>query len=285
MILLKDILTEAKLYSYSTDELLEKFLKFDGKTLVFLDTETTGLDPNDFYVQLTQLAMMAVDGSTWEIKDEFSAKVELNQHLTNLLNVPNSKEVAAYEKEDQKHIAKYKKPIVHPRELLDKTQYHKVNPGEKKMSEIDALKECERFLQKYPDAVIVAHNAFFDMKTVQTRRRVNGLAPISKHPVLDTLAVARYFFVPTLLSLDKDEEAKQFLEKLLAKTKFKSYSTTLGKLADVFKVTADNWHDASADIKMLFQIIQKLIEYLKMHKNVDIRKQQGVQAKRLRRMR
>jgi len=136
MILLKDILAETKLYAYSTEELLEKFLKFDGKTLVFLDTETTGVDPNDFYVQLTQLAMMAVDGSTWEVKEEFSTKVELTPTLLAVLNDPNSKEAAAFEKENQRHIRKYKKPETHPRELLDKTGYFRGN--EPKMAEKEA---------------------------------------------------------------------------------------------------------------------------------------------------
>lgn len=282
-LLLKDILAETKLYAYSIRELLEKFLKFDGKTLVFLDTETTGIDPNDFYVQMTQLAMMAVDGSTWEIKEEFSTKVELNQHLLNLLNNPNSKEVSDYEKENQRHIAKYKKPIVHPKELLDKTQYFSnTNAGEKKMSEAEALKECEKFLSKYPNAIIVAHNAVFDLKTVQTRRRINGMAPIKRYPVLDTLAIARFFFVPALLALENDPEAKGFLEMLLAKTKYKSYTTSLGKLASVFKVTSDNWHDASADIKMLFRILQEIIKYLEKNKDLDITKDKGKQAKRYR---
>ena len=126
-LLLKDILIETRLYSYSTNELLDKFLSFEDKTLIFLDTETTGIDPNDFYVQLTQLALMAVDGSTWEIKDEFSTKVELNLQLLNLLNDPNSKESAEYEKENQRHIRKYKKPETHPRELLSKSNYFSGN--------------------------------------------------------------------------------------------------------------------------------------------------------------
>ena len=285
MILLKDILLEAKLYSYSTEELLEKFLEFDGKTLIFLDTETTGIDPNKFYVQLTHVAAMAVEGSTWDVKDTLSIKVELNPVLLAILNSPSSNDAAAYEKENQRHIAKYKKPETHPRDLLDKTQYFKTSPGEQKMSEKDALIEVEEFIERYPSVVIVAHNAGFDMKVIQTRRRENGLPPMKRVPVLDTVAVARFFFIPALVSLKDNPEAQAFLEKILAKTKYRSYGTDLGKLAKAFEITSDNWHDASADTQMMFEILKKIIDFLKQHSDLDIIKYNGTQAKRFRRMR
>lgn len=285
MILLKDILLEARLYSYSTEELLEKFLEFEGKTLIFLDTELTGIDPNKFYVQLTHIAMMAVDGSTMEVKDTLSIKVELSPTLLAILNDPNSKEALEYEKENQRHIRKYKKPETHPKELLDKTQYFKSNPGEVKMNEKDALIAAEQFVNRYPGATIIAHNAGFDVKAIQTRRRENGLPPMKRFPVLDTVAVARFFFIPALVSLKDNPEAQAFLEKILAKTKYRSYATSLGKLADAFEITSSNWHDALADTKMMFEILQKMIEFLKQHKDLDITKYKGTQAKRFRRMR
>jgi DNA polymerase III epsilon subunit-like protein len=284
MILLKNILREAKLYSYTTKELLEKFLSFDGKTLVFIDTETTGIDPNKFFVQLTQLAMLAVDGSTWEVKEEFSAKVELTSTLSNIINDPTSKEAQAFEKENQRHLKKYKRPQTHPEELLKKTQYYNKNDGEQTLPEKDVLIAYEKFLEKYPNCVVVAHNAGFDMKVIQSRRRINGLPPTKRVSVLDTVKIARFFFVPALVSLEGNPEIKAFLDKILARTKWRSYSTELGKLANAFEINIENWHDATADTKMLMEVIRKIIEFLKENQDVDIRRPKGKQAKRFRKM-
>ena len=74
------------------------------------------------------------------------------------------------------------------------------------------------------------------------------------------------------------------LDDLLAKTKFKSYSSSLGRLAKVLGVKMENWHEAKEDTVMLFQLLQKIIEFLKAHETVDIRKQQGIIAKRHRKI-
>ena len=282
-ILLKDILLEEKLYSYDIKTILDKFLTFEGKTLVFLDTETTGLDPNDFYTQMTQVALMVVDGSTWKISEEYSTKVHLNDKLLRLFNDPKSKEASDYEKENQRHIKKYKKPMAHPKDLL-KTSGYDIDSPKGKVSEIEALETVESIISKYNNVIVIAHNAGFDLKVIQTRRRINGLQPIKRIQVLDTLQIARYFFIPALVSLKGNQEAEDMLKQLLAKTKFVSYTTVLGKLAQVFKISADNWHDASADIKMLFGVLQKMIEFLKQNRDLNISQYQGKQAKRYRKM-
>jgi DNA polymerase III alpha subunit (gram-positive type) len=200
------------------------------------------------------------------------------------LNNPQSREAIAFEKANQRSLRLYKKPITHPSELLKKTNYFSSNPGEVKMEEPQALSELVKFIKKFPDAVLVAHNATFDMKAIQARLRYNRLPNMGKYHVVDTMKISRFFFIPVLLSMENNSEAKEFLEQLIAKTKFRSYSSSLGNLAKVFKIKLDGWHQASEDVKMMFQIFQKLIEYLKTNKDVDIRKQQGIQAKRLRKM-
>jgi len=272
------------LYSYTTKELLDKILNFEGKTMLFVDTETTGLEPNVSYEQITEISALAIDGSTMEPAGEFSTKVNLTWRTKNLLNDPQSKQALAFDRANQRFLRKYKKPITHPRELLQKTHYFDTKPGEKKMEENDALINLSEFIKKYPNPILIAHNATFDMKTLQARRKKYNLPPMERYPVLDTVKVSRFFFIPLLLSLEGNQEAKEFLESILAKTKFKSYSSSLGKLASAFKIKIEGWHQASEDVKMLFQVLQKLIEYLKANKDVDIRKQQGIQAKRWRRM-
>lgn len=277
---LKDLLAEAKLYSYSIQEILEKFLKFEGKTLVFFDTETVGLEPNTSYVQLTHIAGMAYEGSTMKLLGEISKKVNLGEPLTRALNDPNSPEATHLSKERARHLRKYKKDDMHPNDVLKMTGYFSGN--EEKLDEKDALIAFESFLAQYENVVLLAHNAKFDLKTIQARRKIHGLPPMKRYPVIDTVQVARFFFVPALISLENAPEAKQMLDGLLAKTKYKSYTVSLGKLANVLGVKMDNWHDAKADVQMLMEVLQKIIEFLKQNAKLNINKSKAAQAKRYR---
>ena len=282
-ILLRNILLEAQLYSYTTKELLDKVLQFQGKTLIFLDTESTGLEPNDSYNQVTEISAMAVDGSTMETLGVYNTKVELGDAY-NRLSDPNSPEAKSYKSTADRWLRKYKKEPMHPADVLKMTNYHGGNSESAKKSEPEALEGLEQFIKQYPNPLIIAHNAKFDIKTISARRRLSGLPVMIKRPVLDSVKVAQYFFIPTLIAMGNNPEAKEYLKGLLAKTKYVSYSASLGKLASVFKIKLEGWHQASEDVKMMFQVIQKMIEFLKSHSDLDIRKQQGVQAKRLRKM-
>ncbi len=268
------------MYAYTTKELLEKFLKFEDKTLVFLDTELAGLEPNTNYIQITHIAAMVYDGSTMNLLGEYSKKINLIPALNNAINDPNSPEAKHLSKERARHLRKYKKDGLHPSDVLKMTGYFSGN--EEKVDEKQALIEFEEFLNKYTNVIILAHNAKFDIKAIQARRKFNGLHPMKRYPVLDTVQVARFFFIPSLVSLEGNQEAMAMIAQLLAKTKYKSYTVSLGKLAKVLGVNVENWHDAKADVKILMEVIQKIIEFLKKNVNLDITKAKASQAKRYR---
>lgn len=265
-------------------ELLDKVLNFDGKTLIFLDTETTDLEPNDPGVQITEISAMAVDGSTFKVIGEYNTKVNLGEPFNRLLNNPESPEAMDYAKKVTRWRNKYKKELTHPADILKMTGYHTAQPGERKQDEKEALIGLEEFIQKYSSPLIIAHNATFDMKVISARRRLNGLPTLPKRSVLDTVKVSRFFFIPMLLSMENNEQAKKYLQSLLAKTKFKSYSSSLGKLGSAFEIKLDGWHQAAEDVKMLFQILQKMIEFLKNNVSVDLSNQQKIAAKKYRNM-
>jgi DNA polymerase III alpha subunit (gram-positive type) len=284
MILLKDLLVEAKLYSYTTRELLDKVLNFEGKTLVFLDTETTGLEPNVSYDQLTQISVLAIDGSTWKKIDDLNIKVELGWRMKNILDDPNSPQSVSFEKASQRSIRRHHKPITHPRDILKMTHYYDAEPNEVRIDERAALTAVENFLNKFSNVTIVAHNATFDLKAIGARRRLNRLLPLKNYPVIDTLKLSRFFFIPVLLSLENNARAKEYLAALIARTKYRSYASSLGKLASIFKVKLEGWHKADEDVEILFAVFGQLITFLRENIDVDIRKQQELQAKRLRKM-
>jgi DNA polymerase III alpha subunit (gram-positive type) len=223
---------------------------------------------------------MAYDGSTFDEVGEYSKKVNIGSELDRALNDPNSPEAKHLGAERARHEKKYKKADLHPRDALKMTGYE--TPNAEKLDEKEALIEFEKFLEQFPNVVILAHNATFDMKAIAARRRFHGLPPMKKYPVLDTLQVSRYFFIPSMQALETNPEVKKVLDALLAKTKYKSYSSSLGKLGQALGVKVDGWHDAKEDVKMLMQVLQKIVQFLKANTSTDIRKFQSTLAKRFR---
>ncbi len=280
-IFLKKLLNEVKLYSLTTEELLNKFLEFEGKTLIFFDTETAGLEPNKPYIQLTQISALAINGSTMEFLKDFDAKVKIIPSLDRLMNDPTSPEAIKFSQSNERYRKKYKKDIAHPSDLLKMTHYYSGDPAT--YDEKDALIDFEKFIGQFSNVILIAHNATFDMKVIQARREQYKLPRMKTYPVIDTLKISRFFFVPTLLSLQGNPEAEEYLKFLLNKTKYKSYGVTLGKLANLFQIKLDDWHNSAADVKMLFEILKKMIDYLKSNTSVNIDKEKAKAAKRFRR--
>ena len=64
---------KTQLYGLSIKELLDTVLNFNGKTLIYFDTETMGLTPKKDYLQLTEIAAVAYDGSTFKEVDSAGA--------------------------------------------------------------------------------------------------------------------------------------------------------------------------------------------------------------------
>lgn len=282
-ILLKNILLEEKLYGLTLEEVLEKMEVFKNSTLIVFDTEASGLEPNSDFEQVTQIAAAAIDGSTWNTLGEFNEKIALSKGTLRLLNDPKSKETRSYNAQHARWLRKYKRPYRHPRETLQNTHYYDGQPMETRKDEKTVLIEFDEFVKKFPNVILIAHNARFDMKIIGARRRLNGLPPMKRYPVYDTLQLARHILVPMLVALESNEWAAEMLKKMLAKTKYKSYGTDLGKLADIFDIKT-NWHDALEDVKALSSILSNIIELLKKNVGADIRGYQGKQAKRFRRM-
>ena len=254
-------------------------MKFDGKLLIFFDTETTGLEPNNSYEQLTQIAAAVVDGSTWNVVERINEYVSLTDATIRVLNDPTSPEASAYQDDTSRWMRKYKKPYMHPREVMQLTRYDATRA---RTDEKSALIRFEELLAKYPTAILVAHSAVFDMKVVAARRRANGLPRLNRRSVVDTLKIARFFLVPVLQVMESSDWAGEMLTALRAKTKYKSYSVTLQKLAAAYKVQIDDWHDAEADVQILVEIANKMIATLVANVDLDISKFQKIQGKRYR---
>ena len=308
-------MNEVKLYGKTIPEMLDHIAKFKGKTLIFFDTETTGLEPNRPYEQVTQIAAMAVNGDDWSLLDKFEDKASLNPNAQQILNDPTIKSFVAklkepgikvtldtgelspeiqslirgitnpisreYMKDYVRWLKKYKKHPSSLEDILGLTRYSSGKPESDRVSEKEMLVNFESFLKKYGSNVImIAHNAGFDMKTIEARRKANGLGRMDKKPVFDNLQFVRYFLVPLVVKLNDQE----FLDQIKTKSKAQPYSASLGKVAQAMKINPSGWHDALADVDMMIQVMRQLIDMLEKNTSVDIKGGQSTQAKRLRRM-
>jgi len=308
-------MNEEKLYGKTISEILDHIKKFKGKTLVFFDTETTGLEPNRPYEQVTQIAAMAINGEDWSLIDKFEEKATLNLNTKQILTDPSIKSFVAklkepnvkivspnkeltpeiqslirdiknpvsreYMKDYVRWLKKYKKHPNTLEDILSMTRYSSGQLESERVSEKTMLQNFENFLKKYGDNIImIAHNASFDMKTVETRRNMNGLTRMPKYNVFDNLQFVRFFLVPLMVTLNDQE----FLSNITTKSKIQPYSSSLGKVAQAMKINPSGWHDALADVDMMVQVIKNLIKMLEDNISVDIRGFQGVQSRRLRKM-
>lgn len=309
-------MNEAKLYGKTIPEILEHIKQFNGKTLIFFDTETTGLEPNRPYEQVTQIAAIAVNGDDWSVIDQFEEKATLNPNTQKILNDPSIKAFVSKLKEpnvkvtsDNKELSpeiqslirniqdpvsreymkdyvrwlkKYKKHPTALEDILGMTRYSSGKPESERVSEKEMLENFEKFVGKHGSNIImIAHNASFDMKTIEARRKANGLGRMPKHTVFDNLQFVRFFLIPLVVTLNDQE----FLNQITTKSKVQPYSSSLGKVAQAMKINPSGWHDALADVDMMIQVMKNLIKLLEQNTSADIRGFQGTQAKRLRNMR
>ena len=305
-----------RLYGKTIPDILEHIESFKGKTLVFFDTETTGLEPNRIYEQVTQIAAIAINGDNWSKLGQFEEKAALGANVKQILSDPSiktfveklkdpnfqiaNKEVdkniltpqtqemlrniknpvsREYMKDYVRWVKKYKKHPTSLEDILGFTRYSSGKPEAERVSEKDMLINFEKFVNQYGnDVILISHNAAFDMKVIETRRRENGLQRMKKYKVFDNLMFTRYFLIPLKVVLND----KEFLDQVTTKSKVQPYSSSLGKVAQAMSINPTGWHDALADVDMMIQVMQKIIELLRINMKLDVRSYQGLQAKRTR---
>ena len=227
------------------------FSALNGKQLVFFDTETTGLSPGNS--QVTEIAAVIINGDTLEEEGEYHVHIRLDD---------NTLQKIEDEKDSKKKFTVKK--------ILDMTNYYN---SKATANEAEAIHWLREFIPQ--DAILVAHNASFDLKMVNTRARVNGVPPIDHFSkVLDTMMMSRQFFLPASQELEAegDEEAKRHLDVLTKKWNWKKtkraiLSSRLGDLAKALKQDLTDWHQALADVRGTIEIFKKFKEFFDKHYN------------------
>lgn len=147
------------------------------------------------------------------------------------------------------------------------------------------LKDFLEFVEQYPNRILVAQNAGFDVKQVNYMLQRVGL-PVPQEKVFDTIVFFRKYLVPIMKSLSaKKTSGEQLTEAdiafLRALTKNGKQTVSLGYLVKAFKLENKGWHDAFADVQMLHDAMKACIVFLQSRSEfTDILSQQPVKKSR-----
>ena len=187
-----------------------------------------------------------------------------------LLNDPESEERQAWEKGN----ASARRPLKEPQDVLAITRY-----GEKDRSygdEQDVLDEFFEFVESFPNPLMIAQNAAFDLRMLSVRSE--GKLP--RYPVLDTQQLMKHYLLPLLKTQTSaeggDVKAQELLDKLYVKKGNWGYhSVSMGVVSKAYGISIDDWHNALADVKMMMEMTKVIFMALQASSDVDISKYQG----------
>jgi DNA polymerase III alpha subunit (gram-positive type) len=234
------------------------------KIWILFDTETTGLQAKN--EQLLEIAAIAVDPAKWleeaEVMDTFHVKIKLTDDLKARLSDLDSDQ----RKEWERRNSKSNKPLKQPQDVLAMTKYGE--PGMKTVEQNEALEQFREFVTGFKDAVLVAQNATFDMGFINTL----SPRPLPKFKVIDTLQLLDHQVVPVLRTLGEgdfdpaDPKVQKRANEILNVLKG---SSSLGKVTVAYGISAENWHSALADTKMLMKVYKKIVDTLKYVENLQ----------------
>ena len=259
---IRALLLENKLSGRTIKGVLDLLDGYANKTWIFFDTETTGMHPKS--AQLTEIGAIAVDPNAWNsdasVLGQFNEKISLDSDTLGAISQQQDRPEDVEGKSIQ--------------DLLSMTRYGESDReygGEQEI--LDGFYE---FVEGFPEPLLVAQNASFDLKFLNVRS--GGKLP--RYPVLDTMQLMKYYLVPLLKTQvsaeDGDPEAQALLDKLyVEKGNWGYHSTSMGVVSDAYGISIDDWHNALADVKMMMEMYKEVVQTIRKGMGVDISKEQS----------
>ena len=251
-----------------TDEFLDWLGSNKGATWVFLDTETLGFNPVKH--QMTEVAAKAVrfNGSSFEEVDAYHEKAKLLSITRLRMGRPFRGKGMSYQ------------------DIMKMTNYGEPIKDREYIEEQDMLEGIYKFLNKFDDPIIVAHNSSFDIKYLNTRHNLyfSNKNPYDDYDVLDTLKVMKRYFTSMVVTEAKrykhrwlpEVDKKSILEmrrirKSLQKKNKKRMSLKLGNVAESLGISAEGWHSAKFDVETLICTTERMLELFKDNAGKELR--------------
>lgn len=260
---IRELLTESRLSGRTIEGILDLLKSHASNTWIFFDTETTGMHPNS--AQLTEIGAIAVNPNNWsadaDVLGQFNEKIKLTEETLSSIEQQRDDPESVKGKSIQ--------------DLLSMTRYGESDGAYD--GEQEVLDRFFEFVGSFPNPMLVAQNASFDLRFVNVRS--GGDLP-SSYPVLDTMQLMREYLVPLLKTQTRaeegDPEARALLNKLyVRKGNWGYHSVSMGVVSQAYGVNIDEWHNALADVQMMMQMYKHVIETIQRGMGTDIRREQG----------
>ena len=252
----------------NTDEFLDFLRTNKDAVWVFLDTETLGF--NAVKHQMTEVAAKAVrfNGSSFEEIDTYHEKAKLLSVTRLRMSRPFRGKGMSYQ------------------DIMKMTNYGEPIGGREYIEECEMLEGIYKFLNKFNDPIVVAHNSSFDIKYLNTRHNLyfSNKDPYDDYDVLDTLKVMKRYFTSMVVTeakrykhrwlpeIDKQSilEMRRIRKSLQKKNK-KRMSLKLGNVAESLGISAEGWHSAKFDVETLISTTERMLELFKDNAGKELR--------------
>ena len=260
------LLQESKLSGRTIKGVLDLLDGYADNTWIFFDTETTGIHPGS--AQLTEIGAVAVNPNTWtsdaDVLGEFNEKIKLEQETLDKISKQKTRGV-----EDEG--ARKKMSVT---DILSMTRYGE-SDGDYGLEQ-EVLDRFLEWIESFPNPLLVAQNARFDMRFISVRS--GGELPT--YPVLDTQELMKLYLVPLLKTQVKAEEgnleAQELLDRLYVKKGNWGYhSTSMGVVSQAYGIDVEDWHNALADVRMMMEMYKNVVDTIRQGMEVDISQEHG----------
>ena len=258
----------------------EEFMQnIKGRTLIFFDTETTGLfKPSKSYNQITQIAAIVADIEGEGFGETYTDTLKITTATLDRIQWEKEKS-EKIKKIDQEMLARgetppKRKPYTSIEDVFKMTNY---DPSKAKSSLTEGINRFFQWLSKFENPLIVAQNAKFDISFLNNMYKRSNV-PKFKYQVMDFLQFNRIYLEPMLRNLARngDEGAIDMINKLTKisinknGTEKKSFSVAQKQLGSAFEVSSKGAHEALHDVEQMIELVKKVISYVKANiGNID----------------
>ena len=273
--------------------------ELSNTTLIFFDTETTGLNTFEKFPitrrnQVTQLAAVAVQNlfsapieqvrasddknGNGIVVGVFENKVQLTPHmkqviedeeeLVNWINslplgeIPTKMVKSRATGKEEERFAWKEAELGHKttKEIFRMTNYNPDEGGMLSMEE--ALKNFVEFTNQFPDNKMFAQNSPFDIKFANAAFKMVGQqAP--DEVIADTTDYFRGFLMPVVEEYKKALEGENSIDPRKAEIVKNIKNVKLETLTNAFGIENEKHHEAIADVVMLYKVLREVFEFLK----------------------
>lgn len=249
------LINENKMWWKTIPQILEWIEQKSKLTWILVDSETTGLG-GPIKEQLTQVSAIAIkynlQKNSFEEIGKFDQKIKLTDEIK----------------------SKYNQPGDRTKWVLGFNRYG--SGGYKYKLESEVLGEFFNWIENYPNSILVAQNAGFDMEMLAVR---SGKKITNE--VFDTKMLIQLYFLPLIQKLAETDSKYEEMVKFIGKSERDSglISSSMSKIGPALGINMVGYHDSLTDCILMIDMFMKIVDLLKENTDVDITKYQSERIK------